>query len=136
MAFLRAYVQAAEYNLADGSKSTRAPDVTSSQNSPENYENGTSSAPSDSQQVHETEGRVANVEVNGKTTFPHDEAFIIALRREVDRWTLTSHLWWAGWAVVQARVSLIDFDFFDYARLRLDGYKLHKKAFFNEGSAL
>ena len=59
-----------------------------------------------------------------------DEAFIEALRAEVNRWTLPSHLWWAAWAVVQAKYSPIDFDFVDYARLRLAGYRLHKEAFF------
>lgn len=59
-----------------------------------------------------------------------DEAFISALAKEVDRWALPSHLWWATWAIVQAFYSSIDFDFIDYARLRLAGYRLHKKAFF------
>lgn len=53
-----------------------------------------------------------------------------ALRTEVNRWALPSHLWWSAWAVVQARYSPIDFDFVDYARLRLDGYRLHKEEFY------
>ena len=59
-----------------------------------------------------------------------DEAFVEALLTGVNRWTLPSHLWWATWAIVQARYSPIDFDFVDYARLRLAGYRLHKEAFF------
>lgn len=59
-----------------------------------------------------------------------DASFMAALTTEVNRWTLLSHLWWAAWAVVQARYSPIDFDFVDYARLRLAGYRLHKEAFF------
>lgn len=62
-----------------------------------------------------------------------DEAFVEALRTEVNRWTLPSHLWWAAWAVVQAHYSPIEFDFVDYARLRLAGYRLHKEAFFGSG---
>ncbi|CAN0176450.1 unnamed protein product, partial [Hapterophycus canaliculatus] len=63
---------------------------------------------------------------------PHtdEEAFFEALRTEVNRWALPSHLWWSAWAVVQARYSPIDFDFVDYARLRLAGYRLHKAAYF------
>lgn len=59
-----------------------------------------------------------------------DEAFLEALRTEVNRWTLPSHLWWAAWAIVQAQYSPIEFDFVDYASLRLAGYRLHKEAFF------
>ncbi|CAM9925412.1 unnamed protein product, partial [Ectocarpus sp. 13 AM-2016] len=58
------------------------------------------------------------------------DSFVEALRTEVNRWALPSHLWWSLWAVVQARYSPIEFDFVDYARLRLAGYRLHKKAFF------
>lgn len=78
---------------------------------------------------HEEEGTTTGGD--GYITSPHSqEAFIAALRAEVGRWTLPSHLWWAAWAVVQARYSPIDFDFVDYARLRLEGYRVHKKAFF------
>ncbi|CAN0570580.1 unnamed protein product, partial [Ectocarpus sp. 12 AP-2014] len=59
-----------------------------------------------------------------------EDSFVEALRTEVNRWALPSHLWWSLWAVVQARYSPIEFDFVDYARLRLAGYRLHKKAFF------
>lgn len=59
-----------------------------------------------------------------------DASFIAGLMTEVNRWTLPSHLWWTAWAVVQARYSPINFDFVDYARLRLAGYRLHKKIFF------
>ncbi|CAM9334996.1 unnamed protein product [Ectocarpus sp. 4 AP-2014] len=59
-----------------------------------------------------------------------EDSFVEALRTEVNRWALPSHLWWSLWAVVQARYSPIEFDFVDYARLRLAGYRLHKEAFF------
>lgn len=70
------------------------------------------------------------------TPYPRadDTSFIAALATQVDRWTLPSHLFWAAWAVVQARYSPIDFDFVDYARLRLSGYRLHKGAFFDAGA--
>ena len=44
----------------------------------------------------------------------------------VDAYVLTDHLWWGTWAVLQARYSPIDFDFLQYARLRLAGFDLHQ----------
>ncbi|CAM9228859.1 unnamed protein product [Discosporangium mesarthrocarpum] len=53
------------------------------------------------------------------------------LRLEAGRWTLAAHMFWGIWSVVQARYSPIDFDFLDYARLRLaSGYHIHKREFF------
>jgi ethanolamine kinase len=46
-----------------------------------------------------------------------------------NRFTLTSHLWWGLWAVVQARHSPIDFDFMSYALQRFAGYDRHKREF-------
>lgn len=79
-----------------------------------------------------TTGATENSGGHSSATAPSsdEEAFVEALRTEVNRWTLPSHLWWSAWAVVQARYSPIDFDFVDYARLRLAGYRLHKEAFF------
>jgi len=45
--------------------------------------------------------------------------------RAVDFYVLPDHLWWGTWAVVQARYSPIDFDYLEYARLRLAGFDLH-----------
>lgn len=45
--------------------------------------------------------------------------------RLVRFFVLVDHLWWGSWAVVQARHSPIDFDFMDYARLRLAGLDFH-----------
>lgn len=79
-----------------------------------------------------TTGAIENNGGHSSATPPvsDEETFVEALRTEVNRWTLPSHLWWSAWAVVQARYSPIDFDFVDYARLRLAGYRLHKEAFF------
>lgn len=44
----------------------------------------------------------------------------------VDFFVLPNHLWWGSWAVVQAAHSPIDFDFMEYARLRLVGFDLHQ----------
>jgi ethanolamine kinase len=56
------------------------------------------------------------------TPTPTDIADFDALVRF---FVLVNHLWWGSWAVVQARYSPIDFDFMDYARLRLAGLALH-----------
>lgn len=45
-----------------------------------------------------------------------------ALVDEVRPWPLVSHLVWAFWGIVQARVSAIDFDFIGYARQRFQGF--------------
>lgn len=44
-------------------------------------------------------------------------------------YTLTSHLFWGTWAIVQAGMSSIDFDFIGYSKLRYDGYHFHKELF-------
>lgn len=46
----------------------------------------------------------------------------------VDFLVLVDHLWWGSWAVVQAANSTIDFDFLEYARLRLEGLRWHQRA--------
>ncbi|MCB9793158.1 MAG: phosphotransferase [Alphaproteobacteria bacterium] len=43
----------------------------------------------------------------------------------VEFFVLPDHLWWATWAVIQARYSPIDFDYLEYARLRLAGFEWH-----------
>ena len=43
----------------------------------------------------------------------------------VDFFVRVNHLWWGSWAVVQAAHSAIDFDFLEYARLRLAGLHWH-----------
>ena len=45
-------------------------------------------------------------------------AAIAALVVEGDAYALASHLWWTAWALVQARVSPIDFDYGGYAASR------------------
>lgn len=47
----------------------------------------------------------------------------------VNRFALASHYFWGYWAILQARYSPIDFDFIDYARLRFEGYRMHKTKF-------
>lgn len=47
----------------------------------------------------------------------------------VNRFALASHYFWGYWAILQARYSPIDFDFIDYARLRFEGYRMHKDKF-------
>jgi ethanolamine kinase len=34
-----------------------------------------------------------------------------------------SHLWWGLWAVMQATISTLDFDYLRYAELRLREYR-------------
>ena len=57
-------------------------------------------------------------------------AFLGALQRRVARFALASDLWWGLWALVQARVSPLDFDFAGYGARRLAAYNIHKAALF------
>lgn len=41
---------------------------------------------------------------------------------EVNKFALTSHFYWATWAVIQSKISNIDFDFLDYGRIRYNEY--------------
>jgi len=47
--------------------------------------------------------------------------------RAVDRFILCDHFWWGIWAVIQAKYSTIDFDYLEYARLRLAGFDYHEE---------
>lgn len=42
---------------------------------------------------------------------------------DVDLHALVSHLQWTVWAIVQKNVSVIDFDYVAYAKLRWEGYE-------------
>lgn len=45
---------------------------------------------------------------------------------ETNSYKLASHLYWALWALIQANVSSIDFDYLDYFFLRYEEYKKQK----------
>jgi thiamine kinase-like enzyme len=57
------------------------------------------------------------------------DAVIRVLRQEIGRFTLLSHLGWAAWGVIMSR-SVIEFDYIQYSRHRMDGYDHHKEQFF------
>ncbi|KAJ1960200.1 hypothetical protein IWQ62_004316 [Dispira parvispora] len=44
------------------------------------------------------------------------------LYQEVNKFSLASHLYWALWSMLQASISDIDFEYMEYAKLRLDEY--------------
>ena len=50
------------------------------------------------------------------------EPFLAAARVQVGQHALLSHIGWGIWAVAQASLSTIEFDYLKYARLRLEGY--------------
>jgi ethanolamine kinase len=43
--------------------------------------------------------------------------------------TLCAHTLWYLWGIVQADISTVDFDYMEYSKIRLDGYKYHKSVF-------
>ncbi|XVE98306.1 hypothetical protein REPUB_Repub03eG0094300 [Reevesia pubescens] len=54
-----------------------------------------------------------------------------ALYVETNTFMLASHLYWALWALIQARMSPIDFDYLGYFFLRYNEYKRQKKMWFS-----
>ena len=53
-------------------------------------------------------------------------ALIDELAAVVNRFAPAANFFWGVWAIVQARHSPIDFDFMNYAALRLGGYYKQK----------
>ncbi|PVD18397.1 hypothetical protein C0Q70_20946 [Pomacea canaliculata] len=49
---------------------------------------------------------------------------------QVNKCACAAHFFWGIWALIQAKNSSIDFDFLDYAKLRLNEYFRRKKEFF------
>eukprot|EP00002_Diphylleia_rotans_P010660 TRINITY_DN211_c0_g1_i1.p1 TRINITY_DN211_c0_g1~~TRINITY_DN211_c0_g1_i1.p1 ORF type:complete len:360 (+),score=68.47 TRINITY_DN211_c0_g1_i1:48-1127(+) len=54
---------------------------------------------------------------------------IRSLHREACSFSLASHLYWGLWGIVQAKNSMVDFDYLAYSRGRFDGYWLMKDEF-------
>ncbi|KAG6553521.1 hypothetical protein Mapa_004433 [Marchantia paleacea] len=57
------------------------------------------------------------------------EADLSKLYIETNCYALASHIYWAIWAILQARFSSIDFDYLDYFFLRFGEYKKKKQEF-------
>ncbi|KAI9016359.1 kinase-like domain-containing protein [Phycomyces nitens] len=53
------------------------------------------------------------------------------LYREVNGFSLASHFYWGLWAMIQATISDIDFDYMSYAVLRFDEYEKRKNQVFS-----
>ena len=51
-----------------------------------------------------------------------------ALYVETNTYRLASHIYWALWALIQAKVSPIDFDYLGYFFLRYDEYKKQRES--------
>ena len=51
------------------------------------------------------------------------------IRQEIGRFTLSSHLGWAIWSILQRIESPIEFDFYKYAKIRMDGFEFSIKNF-------
>lgn len=46
----------------------------------------------------------------------------------VNKFSLVAHLFWIIWSFQQAETSRIDFDYLQYAKIRLDEYRNQKEA--------
>ncbi|XP_074562658.1 putative ethanolamine kinase [Curcuma longa] len=64
---------------------------------------------------------------------PHEvpDADLEALFVETNTFRLASHIYWALWAIVQATVSSIDFDYLSYFFLRYNEYKKQRETCFS-----
>ncbi|KAG6412145.1 hypothetical protein SASPL_124814 [Salvia splendens] len=64
---------------------------------------------------------------------PHEvsKEAISALYAETNLYMLASHLYWALWALIQAKMSPIDFDYLSYFFLRYNEYKKQKEKCFS-----
>ncbi|KAL1934273.1 hypothetical protein VTP01DRAFT_6455 [Rhizomucor pusillus] len=56
------------------------------------------------------------------------------LYKEVEGFSLASHFYWGIWALIQAKVSDIDFDYMNYAVLRFDEYERRKSIVFSSSA--
>ncbi|KAG6403868.1 hypothetical protein SASPL_136102 [Salvia splendens] len=68
-----------------------------------------------------------------KPDTPHEvsEEALDALYAETNIYMLASHLYWAIWALIQAKMSPIDFDYLSYFFLRYNEYKKQKEKCFS-----
>ncbi|KAF2266952.1 ethanolamine kinase-like protein [Lojkania enalia] len=63
---------------------------------------------------------------------PYTESDLDELFDQVDRFRGVPGLYWAIWALIQAQISLIDFDYASYAEVRLGEYWAWKREFSGE----
>lgn len=64
---------------------------------------------------------------SAETNLAFSEEKVLQFYEEVNKFTLTSHLMWAVWSLVQAQVSKLDFDFVAYAQIRFNQYFCRKR---------
>lgn len=57
------------------------------------------------------------------------EEEVAAAVAEGNFFSLVAHQYWGVWALIQARYSPIDFDYFGYSRLRWNEYHKRKDGF-------
>lgn len=63
------------------------------------------------------------------------ESELEAVYVETNCYALASHLYWAFWAIVQAKYSPIEFDYLEYYFLRYNEYKKQKDRFISLGQS-
>ncbi|XP_011501489.1 PREDICTED: ethanolamine kinase 1 [Ceratosolen solmsi marchali] len=63
-----------------------------------------------------------------KNTSEISEEDVTELYKQVNQFVLLAHFFWGCWALIQSQYSLIEFDFLEYAALRLNEYFRKKQA--------
>ncbi|KAJ3137891.1 hypothetical protein HK100_000406 [Physocladia obscura] len=69
------------------------------------------------------------VEANGNDSSAVSEDDVSKLYSEVNKYALAAHLYWGIWALCQAELSDLEFDYVGYSKLRIDEYFRRKKEF-------
>jgi ethanolamine kinase len=64
---------------------------------------------------------------SGHANQPYKESELDELFEQVDKWRGVPGFYWGIWALIQAQISLIDFDYASYAEVRLGEYWAWKK---------
>ncbi|CAA9995439.1 unnamed protein product [Nesidiocoris tenuis] len=65
---------------------------------------------------------------------PVTEDEIESLYQVVNKFILVSQVFWSTWALVQAEISELDFDFIDYAAMKMADYESRKNSIMPSGS--
>ncbi|KAF9425825.1 hypothetical protein BGZ76_003056 [Entomortierella beljakovae] len=81
-------------------------------------------------ETSKSEGSDSNSNNSGISENEVSEEDVENLYREVNKFALASHFYWGVWALVQAQLSDIDFDYMPYAVLRFNEYYRRRDEFF------
>ena len=62
------------------------------------------------------------------------ECIVTEFEKCANQLTLCAHMLWYLWGIVQSSNSTVEFDYIDYARVRLEGFRYHKACFHSDSA--